>query len=103
MNGWQSIKLRTPITPIKTDNPDFTVRLAVCQALGAFRTHTDLTAPTLIRALQDTNEGTRMFAANSLGLIHALPEKSVPALIEALKDNSPSVRMMSVQALGKFR
>lgn len=61
-----------------------------------------LVRPVLLQALQDSDPGVRMRAAQTLGWSRVAADVVVPALMEAARDMNASVRFYAFQALGRY-
>lgn len=82
-----------------SDDPEFTVRVRVAEALGT-REEANLVLPTLAKLIQDDNPIVRRTAADSMGNVGSAD--AVTYLCKALDDEDDTVRSHSAEALGKI-
>lgn len=86
------------ISRLAEENPS--VRRQAVQALAALGADAKTAVPSLIRAMDDTDDAVREGAMAALGRIGPAAEEAVPALLRALPDKDLRYCEIAVQALG---
>jgi len=82
-------------------DPEPEVRRATVRFVGALRTPA-VVAP-LCRALADTDDAVRQYAAEVLAIRGDTADETLAALVHAVGDRAPKVRRAAVDALNKLK
>ena len=78
---------------------DATVRAWAADTIGSFGTGASVAIPSLIRLLEDKDEGPRNNACNALRSMAPVAKEALPALRRALSDPMPKVRDLARAAI----